>query len=642
MKSRLTNDALIVATFGAAILTAAVFLTRFTLPGFLLMRLIDPLVGALLVIAASYATGSLVLRVILSRPSTALRTGSDGEGSPDSCDILLLGIPLFGLVLSIVAIAGFATPIVIGTITILLGIYGAIIGWRHVLAIRVTTNIAILIPPGVLAFLGAITPVNTPDELTYKLAVPHLYLQFGRMLDLPLNSHSYIPSAVYMADLGALVVSSGIAAKLVHFVIYLLALRVIYRTASDLEERGAMWITAAFAWTPALAIIAGWAWAEWAMIGLVLLSFLHFERGNLDVAAVALGCALSTKYTALPWAVVFLAIAIWRTVEDRRSRLSGQAGLPVLRGALITFATGAFFYIRNWIWTGSPIAPFLLPNSPAIADYRSSLGGWAELARGYDIFHPAIVDDALGILLPALILLSPLALFWRNRRVVDLFLLGIIQFIALVTLAPTSRLMILALVPLALLGGFVTVRVWELSNRAIRVALASLAGIAIAAQFVLLAFIFVARWSVMPYLAGLESEAAYLARTRDFVPAYTWMADHTPPDAKLLLLAENRTYHLDRRALAAGNLDGPRVATYLARFHTPAEFARELHEQGITHIVIHKPWYRVGRPVYQSMVEKEYLLFVAPRTHVLLHDFMRVGARRVYEDESYAIFELNR
>src|ERR1051326_8436953 len=282
MKSRLTKDALIRATFRAASLTPA---------RFLLMRLIDPLVGALLVIAASYATGSLVLRVILSRPSTALRTGSDGEGSPDSCDILLLGIPLFGLVLSIVAIAGFATPIVIGTITILLGIYGAIIGWRHVLAIRVTTNIAILIPPGVLAFLGAITPVNTPDELTYKLAVPHLYLQFGRMLDLPLNSHSYIPSAVYMADLGALVASRGTAAKLVHFVIYLLALRVIYRTASDLEERGAMWITAAFAWTPALAIIAGWAWAEWAMIGLVLLSFLHFERGNLDVAAVALGCA---------------------------------------------------------------------------------------------------------------------------------------------------------------------------------------------------------------------------------------------------------------------------------------------------------------------------------------------------------------
>ena len=541
-----------------------------------------------------------------------------------------------------VSIAGFATPVVIGTITILLAIYGAITGWRHVLALRITTNIAILIPPIVLAFLGAITPVNTPDELTYKLAVPHLYLQFGRMLELPLNSDSYFPSAVYMADLGALVVSSGIAAKLVHFVIYLLALRVIYRTARDLEERGAMWITAAFAWTPALAITAGWAWAEWAMIGLVLLSFLHFERGNLDVAALALGCALSTKYTALPWAVVFVAIAIWRTVGDRRSRLSGQPGLPLLHAALITFATGSFFYIRNWIWTGSPIAPFLLPNSPAIAEYRSSLGGWAELARGYDIFHPAIVDDALGILLPALILLSPLALLSRNRRVVDLFLLGLVQFIGLVTLAPTSRLMILALVPLALLGGIVTVRAWEAGNRAVRVALASLAGIAIAAQFVLLAFIFVARWSVMPYLAGLESESAYLARTRDFVPAYAWIADHTKPEAKLLLLGENRTYHLDRRALAAGNLDGPRVAAYLARFRTPAEFARELQEQHITHIVIHKPWYRVGAPVYQSMVEKEYLLFVAPQSHALLHDFMRGGARRVYEDTSYAIFELNR
>jgi len=619
MKSRSSNSLyLTAAVFGAAILIAAVFFTRFSLPGFLLTRLIDPLVGMLLVLLASYAIGALCVH------------------AADTGDQLLLGIPLYGLALSVISIAGFANPIAIGGFTILAAIYGAIrfVGGGRLARLagqRPAPLFPLLIPPILLAFLGAIAPVNTPDELTYKLAVPHLYLQFGRMLDLPLNSNAYIPSAVYMADLGALVLSGGIAAKLVHFVIYLLALRVIHRTARELSESGAMWMTAVIAWTPALAVIAGWAWAEWAMIGFVLLSFLHWQRGNLTVAAIALGVALSSKYTALPWAVVFIALAIWR---DRRA---------VLKPALLVAATGSFFYIRNWVWTGSPIAPFLLPNAPAVADYRSTLGGWAELARGYDIFHPAIVDDALGILLPALILLSPLALLWRNRKIVDLFILGAAQLIGLITLAPTSRLMMLALVPLALLGAFVTVRVWESANRAIRVALAGVAGIALFGHLVLIAFTFVERWSVIPYLIGVESETAYLERTRDFMKPYAWIDEHTPENAKLLLLAENRPYYLDRRALAGGNLDGPRVAAWLARFPSPDAFARELQREGVTHVLVHKPWYRVGAAWHShSIVEKEFVLAVTPETNAMVHAFVAQRTRKVFEDPSYAIYELRR
>jgi len=390
------------------------------------------------------------------------------------------------------------------------------------------------------------------------------------------------------------------------------------------------------------------------MIAFVLLSFLRWQRflddGNssdLVVAALALGVALSSKYTALPWAAVFVPLAFWRQWSGARlRRASGGAAeprtTPLLTAAFIVAATGSFFYIRNFIWTGSPLAPFFLPDSPAIADYRSTLGGWAELARGYDIFHPAIVDDALGILMPALVLLSPLALFWRNRRIVDLFVLGAVQFIGLVTLAPTSRLMMLALVPLALLGGFVTVRVWENSSRAIRAALAAAAGAALLGHLVLIAFIFIARWSVIPYLIGIESETAYLERTRDFMKPYEWIEEHTPENAKLLLLAENRTYYLDRRALAGGNLDGPRVAAYLSRFRTPDEFAREMQQQGVTHILIHKPWYRAGRAEFQSMVEKEFVLVVTPEADAMLRAFLGTRARRVFEDPSYAIYELRR
>ena len=615
MHSPPSKNVLLAAVIGAALLVGAVFFIRFSLPQFFVGRLIEPFCAMLLVAFASYGVGACI------------RT------TDDAGDRLLIGIPLFGLLLSVFSIAGVANPYVIGGFTILAAIGGAIVGWRpiaHLIGEVLGARLALLVPPIVLAFLGAITPVNTPDELTYRLAVPHLYLQFGRMLDLPFNSHAYIASAVDMADLAALVLSGGTAARLLHFVIYLLALRVIYRVARDIIGVGAMWITAVIAWTPALAVIAGWAWAEWAMIGLLLLSFFHWQRDQPTVAAIALGAALSSKYTALPWAAVFVVLAFWRNRH------------AIWKPAIITAITGSFFYIRNLIWTGSPIAPFLLPNTPAIAEYRSTLGGWAELSRGYDIFHPAIVDDALGILMPALVLLSPLALFSRNRRITDLFLLGIAQFIGLVTIAPTTRLMMLALVPLAILGGVVTVRVWEASAPILRGVLATLAGVALFGHLMLLAFIFTERWSVMPYLMGVESESAYLERTRDFMKPYSWIAEKTPETSTILLLAENRTFHLQRRAFAAGNLDGPRVAAFLDRFATPDAFASEMKSEGVTHILIHKPWYHVAPATLHSIVEKEYVLIVTPQSDAMLRTFLATRARPVYEDPSYLIFELSR
>jgi hypothetical protein len=612
MKSPSTNRAPIVAIFAIAILVASVFFFRFSLPGFLLQRLIDPLVGMVLVLAASFACGRVVVR-------------------DDAGDQLLLGVPLYGLVLSLISIAGFANAAVIGAITIALAIPGLLF-LRRLPEPRIPIPHPLLLLPIALAFLAAITPINTPDELTYKLAVPHLYLQFGRMLELPLNSGSYFPSAVYMADLGALVLSGGIAAKLVHFVLYLLTLRVIRRVTQSILP------AAILAWTPALAIIAGWAWAEWAMIGFLLLSFVRWQQfldegrqADLIVAAAALGVAISSKYTALPWAVVFLALAISR---KRDWRAIGTA-------AILVAITGSFFYLRNLLWTGSPIAPFLLPNAPHISEYRSTLGGWAELIRGYDIFDSAIIDDSLGILLPVAVLLSPLALLWRNRRTIDLFILGIVQFVALVTLAPTSRLMILALVPLTILGATVLERVWESASRAIRIALAATGAIALFGHLVLLAFMFVERWSVIPYLLGTESEAAYLTRTRDFYQPFEWLDEHTPENAKFLLLAENRTYYLDRRALAAGNLDGPRVAAWLARFPTPDAFARELNREGITHVLVHKPWYFAGQAHTHSLADKENVLVVPPATNAMLHAFLGASGIRIYEDPAYAIYALH-
>src|SRR5205807_9353763 len=117
-----------------------------------------------------------------------------------------------------------------------------------------------------IAFITAIAPVNSPDELVYKLAIPHAWQLFGRMIELPLNSDSYLAMALQSADLSALALGGGIAAKLAHFGVYLAVIAVVRRIGGD-------WSAIALAFTPALMIIAGWAWSEWGVLGLLLLSY---------------------------------------------------------------------------------------------------------------------------------------------------------------------------------------------------------------------------------------------------------------------------------------------------------------------------------------------------------------------------------
>ena len=101
--------------------------------------------------------------------------------------------------------------------------------------------------------------MNSPDELVYKLAVPHAYDMAGRMFEMPLSSHSYITMALQLADLAALVIGGGIAAKLAHLALYFAALAIIRRLTQSI------WYARSWRGRRLLMLIAGWAWSEWGV-----------------------------------------------------------------------------------------------------------------------------------------------------------------------------------------------------------------------------------------------------------------------------------------------------------------------------------------------------------------------------------------
>jgi hypothetical protein len=642
----------LLAALAAAAVLAFVYFGRFAPAREAVARLARPAAAAVLVLLASLAAGDLALR--LSRRAFARLAALRDDGAPpDPGDAMLVGVPLCATVLGALAWALPARPVaVLATLALAVpGLFALRRAWRRPVVVATALETAVLGVPIALAFVEAMMPVSSPDELVYKLAVPHAYLLNSRMVELALNSESYFPGGLSLPAMGALALSGGTAARLVFFAVYLLALRVVRRLAERIEPGAGVLAAAAVAWTPALMVIAGWCWADWGMLGLLLLSYEAWdrfrERPSADLAALcaaALGAALASKYSAAPWLLVFALAAL-----PALARLGVARARFVACAALVVVATGGFFYLRNLAWTGSPVAPFLVPNTPrpAMSHFRQGeLSGWQELVRGYDVFHPGIVDDSLGIALPLCVLASPFALRdARRRRHLDLFAIGAIQLAAFVAFSPTSRLMLTALVPLGLLGAGALASGWRRAGTAVRSVAAAAAALVLAGQLVLVGWILVVSYDAFPYVVGAETEAQYLARTRDFARPYAALAQKAPDGGGVLLLGENRSYHLDRPSLSAGNLDGPRMAAWLERFPTPEALAGELRRRGVTHVLLHRPWYRVAGAastgaVSAGMLEKEYLLDVPPKTDAVVAGLLATG-RKIYEDGKYEVYEIH-
>ncbi|HEY2092519.1 MAG TPA: hypothetical protein VGJ81_11560 [Thermoanaerobaculia bacterium] len=620
-----------VVLLGGAIAILAIFLSRFRPAWLLITETAQPALVAMVIVLAMLATGVGALFVATkvwgSGRNLKPEAGASGfKFRPDPLDAFIVGFPTFGTLIAIVAWIGSATHVAIAVVTFALAGAGLfILLKRPICAPRIPK---LLIIPVVLAIVEAITPVNSPDELVYKLGVPHAYDMAGRMFEMPLSSHSYITMALQLADLAALILGGGIAAKLAHLALYFAALAVIRRlTNSDS-------ITAIVAWTPALMLIAGWGWSEWGVIALLVLSIDRFDE-NPAIAFAALGGAVASKYTALPWLLAFAIVALVRTRDVKL----------LLRGALLVALFGGFFYVRNAVWTGSPLAPLFLPNAPGVYGYKGGglFGGWRELIAGADIFDPRIVDESLGIVLPLAAICGLFALGVADRKQRDLAWIGAIQMPILITIAPGSRNIINGVVPLALAGGMSLLE-WRTPSSAeprdsaaaprgrtwasATPILGGVIAIAFAAQLVLAIYV-LDSYDIVPYLAGKETARQYVHRVRDFAPVYDWIETHTPPEAKILFLGENRTYDLGRQTLSGGNLDGPRIAAWLARFPNAMALHDELRRQRVTHILIHPAWLRPPK----TMMEREYMLELPPGAEAAL----RECTIPVYRDNSYIL-----
>lgn len=245
---------------------------------------------------------------------------------------------------------------------------------------------------------GVLTPEVRSDPLYYHLIIPQLWLNFGRIVDVPENGHSYFPYGFEMVYTWALSWGSDSAAKAFHWGAGLAAAGWCARIARQATAPPA--ITAAiFYFLPTITYLSTTTYIDLATamyaLGCISLLIARDEEqttAGVVLAAFLLGSACATKYTAWPLLGLPLALAGAMALWRRPGVLVAAAvagAVPVLP-----------WVIRNIVYTGNPVAPLMIrvfgPESAVETGLAGAFDSFAGTAHG-----------------PAALLMAPFGYAWH-------------------------------------------------------------------------------------------------------------------------------------------------------------------------------------------------------------------------------------
>jgi hypothetical protein len=286
-----------------------------------------------------------------------------------------LGLGLLGTIVLVVGSTLAINPWIAWLLLILLGAasYRDMLHWWRSWSEfgdiwRRTGNFGKVTAAGILllvsfALLLSLAPPVKFDALVYHLAIPHQYLNSGRI--------GFLENVYWgMPELGEMLYTLGIAmggdaaATALGWTFGVITLASLLGYVDDLYGAGAAWAAIASLLAGfTLAVSLSWGYVDWLALlfgtgFLLVLDLWHRETGTkfLVLAGLFAGMALGTKYTAGVLLLCGLGLIIFH---------GRQAKSTVVKSALIFLAfaclAAAPWWIRNFLETGNPFYPLLFP-----------------------------------------------------------------------------------------------------------------------------------------------------------------------------------------------------------------------------------------------------------------------------------------
>jgi hypothetical protein len=541
-------------------------------------------------------------------------------------------------------------------------------GWARWLLVCV-------IVAAVLNLLSAMTPPFEYDELEYHLGAPAEYIKAGRIIALPHNFYSNLPQLAEMLYLLALKMSSGVAAKLLHWSFGVLGAAAVHAIAARLWKRQIGLTAAALFYcvplvqdlsetaridlaTTFFAALAFGALLVWQQerrpavercAGLgdprTTLTALHRSAattGWFCAAAVAAGAAVATKWTAVP--VVVLPAFVFLVVATKSFRLPSVF-------CLLSSVFVVPWLVKNCLFMGNPVYPLLdgVFHSPHWSAEQAALfaqkhyasfgwDGWAQfvgLMWRYSFTEPFAA--------PLLLMTAPLILLLRNvtisaRRAGWLFVVAYAGWF-LLTFRPWRFLF--PTFPLAAMTGAYALHL-AVRRRFVRMIARAAVAVVVAvglAEEASVTLVDQQDYKRLPpqmnfaqYALGQVSRDEFVERMGGgmFEPVL-WMNRHLPPTANVLYIGEARTYYAHRTVVWSTAYDQAPLETMMREAHDAKSLFDLMRSRQITHIYVNT--------VERNRLRKSYG-YLANINEGLFNEFLVRYAQLVHVQGPCMVYEL--
>ena len=462
--------------------------------------------------------------------------------------------------------------------------------------------------------LGLLPPISR-DELTHHLAIPRLYAETGRIIEVPIAPYAYYPMLLDMLYTPWVYWRLDFVPKWIHALFAYLTGLLLYaylgrRMSSEYGLLGFF----LFISTPAITRLSHWGYVDLGITFFTtaaLLALLRWREerralGWLCLGALSLGFALATKPNGMVAGLVICFLFVLAIVHPPRKPAKWIGREMLLFGGL-TLLPYSPWLAKNWFQTGNPFFPLL---GNIFAAHRSvpgeavgfgDLGIFAkrELLYGENIWQiiglPLRVflsgqDDSPqffdGVLTLVLIFFLPWAFKgkWLDEKKIltGFSLLFFLYALFLVDLR--IRYILLIVPPLVVLS------VYGIFNAYLRIKRPA---------YLIAILVFFAAWhgtylwryfnaaEPFGYLWGGESREAYLIRMLPEYAAFRYINRESPPASKIyLLFIGRRAYYCERDYFHdSGDLPGALLGVVRAA-KGPEQIAQSLRRMNLTHLMM--------------------------------------------------------
>ncbi|HXT00651.1 MAG TPA: hypothetical protein VN915_08260 [Elusimicrobiota bacterium] len=456
--------------------------------------------------------------------------------------------------------------------------------------------------PLLFALWACLVPPHQYDALVYHLALPQEYLRAGRLYAPPGIVYAHFPQNGEMLFTLALDMGSDLLAQMYAWLASALTIGWLLTYGRRITS-AAPWAAALVATHTAVLLLSSTAYVEPLVMLWMTGALLAFEasdegaqRGPLLLSALFMGLALGTKYYAGLLAVLLVLRLAFR------GRLKPAILYAALAGALF-----APWLIKNWIFVGNPVFPFLYKIFPATkAGWTSELAaGYFQVLTEYGHAH-GFLRDLLS--LPVLLLRNPLRYgggmdvlgdygwdltlwlwgygLWaalRGRGPRALALLTALYFAGWFATGVVLRFLTAMAPAMARVGAAGAAQWREEAAPGARVLAAAAAGVMLASHLFLVLFVHGVFGSGGPMLA-LEDRGTFLSRKLEYYPCAV-ESGRLPLGSKILEVGEQRGYYIPRAHLST-TVHAPNLYVALANASSsPEDLARSLRAGGFTHLL---------------------------------------------------------